>query len=62
MSFTPEEILAQASTALADAQDLTQLDQVRVHYLGKKGLLTQLMKELGSLDPEQRREAGQKIN
>jgi phenylalanyl-tRNA synthetase alpha chain len=60
--FTPEEILAQASTALADAQDLTQLDQVRVHYLGKKGLLTQLMKELGSLDPEQRREAGQKIN
>jgi phenylalanyl-tRNA synthetase alpha chain len=60
--FTPEEILAQASTALADAQDLTQLDQVRVHYLGKKGLLTQLMKELGALEPEQRREAGQKIN
>jgi len=47
VSSTPEEILAQASTALADAQDLTQLDQVRVHYLGKKGLLTQLMKELG---------------
>jgi phenylalanyl-tRNA synthetase alpha chain len=62
VSFTPEEILAQASTALADAQDLTQLDQVRVHYLGKKGLLTQLMKELGALDPDQRREAGQKIN
>jgi phenylalanyl-tRNA synthetase alpha chain len=62
VSFTPEEILAQASTALADAQDLAQLDQVRVHYLGKKGLLTLLMKELGSLDPDQRREAGQKIN
>lgn len=62
MSATPEEILAQALAALAEAEDLNQLDQVRVHYLGKKGLFTLQMKELGRLDPEQRRLVGQVIN
>lgn len=62
MSATPEAILAQALTALASAEDLTQLDQVRVNYLGKKGLFTLQMKELGRLDPEQRKQVGQVIN
>ncbi|MCK9397108.1 MAG: phenylalanine--tRNA ligase subunit alpha [Methylobacter sp.] len=62
MSATLEEILAQALQQLRDAQDLNQLDLVRVHYLGKKGLFTLQMKELGALDPEQRRAAGQVIN
>jgi phenylalanyl-tRNA synthetase alpha chain len=57
-----EEIITQALQAVAEAHDLNQLDQVRVNYLGKKGLFTQQMKELGSLDPEQRREVGQVIN
>ncbi|MEE7627079.1 phenylalanine--tRNA ligase subunit alpha [Methylobacter sp. Wu8] len=62
MSATLEEILAQALQQLRDAQDLNQLDLVRVQYLGKKGLFTLQMKELGALDPEQRRAAGQVIN
>lgn len=62
MSATPEEILAQALAVLAEAKDLSQLDQVRVQYLGKKGLFTLQMKELGRLDPEQRRLVGQVIN
>jgi phenylalanyl-tRNA synthetase alpha chain len=62
VSATPEEILAQALQQLRDAQDLNQLDLVRVHYLGKKGLFTQQMKGLGTLEPEQRRAAGQIIN
>lgn len=62
MSASIEDIVTQALQALAHAQDLSQLDQVRVNYLGKKGLFTQQMKELGSLDPEQRRSAGQVIN
>lgn len=62
MSANLEVILAQALQALAQAQDLTQLDLVRVHYLGKKGLFTLQMKELGKLDPDQRRAAGQVIN
>ncbi|MBS3955770.1 MAG: phenylalanine--tRNA ligase subunit alpha [Methylomicrobium sp.] len=62
MSATLQDILAQALNELANAQDLNSLDQVRVHYLGKKGLFTAQMKELGQLDPDQRREAGQVIN
>lgn len=62
MSASIEEILTQALQALAQSQDLAQLDQVRVDYLGKKGLFTQHMKELGSLDPEQRKSVGQVIN
>ena len=62
MSASIEEILTQALQALANANDLNQLDQVRVNYLGKKGLFTLHMKELGSLDPEQRKAAGQVIN
>ncbi len=62
MSATLEGILAQALQQLRDAPDLNQLDLVRVQYLGKKGLFTLQMKELGALDPEQRRTAGQVIN
>ena len=51
MSATLEEILAQALQELAAVNDLNQLDQVRVHYLGKKGLFTLQMKELGTLIP-----------
>ena len=52
----------QARQAVESAQDLQALDQVRVHFLGKKGLLTALLKELGKLPPEQRPQAGQAIN
>ncbi len=62
MTINLDEILNQAEKALNEAQDLTYLDQVRVHYLGKKGLFTLQMKELGALEPEQRREVGQIIN
>jgi phenylalanyl-tRNA synthetase alpha chain len=57
-----EALLTQALLALANATDLTSLDDVRVHYLGKKGVFTAQMKELGRLEPDQRREAGQVIN
>jgi phenylalanyl-tRNA synthetase alpha chain len=62
VSTTLEETLAQALQAIAAATELNQLDQVRVDYLGKKGFFTLQMKELGALDPEQRRSVGQVIN
>lgn len=62
MSATLEEILAQPLQELDDSTNLDSLDQIRVRYLGKKGLFTLQMKELGGLDPEQRRSAGQVIN
>jgi len=62
VSANLEAILSQGMQALAESKDLTQLDQVRVSYLGKKGAFTLQMKELGKLDPDQRRSVGQVIN
>jgi phenylalanyl-tRNA synthetase alpha chain len=47
---------------VAAAADLAALDAVRVRLLGKKGELTAELKALGSLEPEARRVAGQRIN
>jgi len=62
VSANLQEILSQGLQAIAESTDLTQLDQVRVSYLGKKGAFTLQMKELGKLEPDQRREVGQVIN
>ena len=55
-------LVAQANTAIAAAGDLQALDQIRVEYLGKKGVLTEQMKMLGTLSAEERPAAGQLIN
>jgi phenylalanyl-tRNA synthetase alpha chain len=53
---------AQALSEITAARDLTALDRVRVSYLGKAGLLTAQLKQLGHLPPEERPGAGQAIN
>ncbi|OAI49510.1 phenylalanine--tRNA ligase subunit alpha [Gammaproteobacteria bacterium SCGC AG-212-F23] len=57
-----EKLLHQATTEISQAKDLKTLDDHRINYLGKKGKLTEQLKSLGQLPPEQRREAGQEIN
>ncbi|WP_462322447.1 phenylalanine--tRNA ligase subunit alpha [Halochromatium sp.] len=42
--------------------DLAALDDVRVRYLGKSGLLTAKLKSLGALPKDERPAAGQRIN
>ena len=56
------ELQQQAAAAITQAVDLKALDDVRVHYLGKKGLLTEQLKKLGTLPHEERKAAGQEIN
>lgn len=48
--------------ALREATDLPALDALRVSMLGRKGEVTQLLKTLGTLDPDERRLFGQKVN
>lgn len=48
--------------ALAKAADKAELEQIRLRYLGKKGELTAILKSLGSLTPDERRETGQLAN
>jgi phenylalanyl-tRNA synthetase alpha chain len=52
----------EVSVALAGAEDLRAWDAVRVSVVGKQGRLTGLLKELGRLDPEARRERGAALN
>ena len=47
---------------IKEASSLDDLENLRVQVLGKKGSITSLMKQLGSLEPEKRREAGQILN
>ena len=57
-----DELEQQALQAVAESADAAALDEVRVRYLGKKGLLTQQLKQLGALPAEERPAAGQEIN
>lgn len=55
-------LLDEGRDAVQSSDSLGALDEVRVRYLGKKGLLTQQLKQLGSLPAEERPAAGQAIN
>ncbi len=50
------------SEQITAANDLKSLDEVRVSVLGKKGRITDLMKTLGGMDPEERKTKGQALN
>ena len=47
---------------VADAADEAAIERVRVGALGKKGEVSLLMRELGRMSPEERREAGPRLN
>jgi len=49
-------------TALAEATDLPALEALRVSILGRKGEITDLLKSLGQLPPEERKQGGQAAN
>jgi len=51
-----------ALRAISDSSDEKSLESLRVDFLGKKGSLTELLKGLGKLPPEERPQAGERIN
>ncbi|MBK6916707.1 MAG: phenylalanine--tRNA ligase subunit alpha [Deltaproteobacteria bacterium] len=51
-----------ARDELPASTTLEQAYAVKVKYLGKKGLVTELSRQLGAMPPEQRREHGQRVN
>jgi phenylalanyl-tRNA synthetase alpha chain len=54
--------LQEGQAAIEAATDLRELDQVRVEYLGKKGQVTAVLKTLGQLAHEERKEVGMIAN
>lgn len=57
-----DELRAELLAAVDEAPDAEALEKVRVSALGKKGRITDLMKGLGGMDPDQRRAVGQELN
>jgi len=57
-----DDLVHQAKEEISAADNLKILDDYRVLYLGKKGKLTEFLKSLGQLPPEERPVLGQKVN
>ncbi|MCI6832273.1 MAG: phenylalanine--tRNA ligase subunit alpha [Butyricicoccus sp.] len=57
-----QSIREMAAEAMAACADSRELDAIRVKYLGKKGEVTALMKNMRSLSPEERPAFGQMVN
>jgi phenylalanyl-tRNA synthetase alpha chain len=51
-----------ATGAIAAVENLEQLEQLRVNYLGKKGELSQILRAMGKLDPGDRPRIGALAN
>ncbi len=62
MSDDLDELRGRTLAAIDAASTLAEWDAVRVGAVGKSGSLTQLLKELGKVAPEQRRERGAAVN
>ncbi|MBQ4467571.1 MAG: phenylalanine--tRNA ligase subunit alpha [Firmicutes bacterium] len=57
-----QQILEDAKKRLQEAQSLQEAEDVRVKMLGKKGQLTSILKSMGGLSPEERKELGMQAN
>ncbi|MGF1540094.1 MAG: phenylalanine--tRNA ligase subunit alpha [Pleurocapsa sp.] len=57
-----EELNTTAVKAIADTQNLEELEQLRIKYLGKKGQLSQILRGMGKLSPEERPAIGSQAN
>lgn len=57
-----ESIRQAAKDALEHVSLIQDLEQLRIQYLGKKGELTAILKQMGKLSPEERPQVGQMAN
>ncbi len=57
-----KQLLADANSKIAASESVRDLEAVRVEYLGKSGQVTALLKQLGTLEPSERKQQGQEIN
>jgi phenylalanyl-tRNA synthetase alpha chain len=56
------DLTERALAEIAASGDIARLEEVRVHWLGKKGVLTEQLKSLGALPATERPAAGALIN
>ncbi len=57
-----DEIAASAKQRISAAGSTAELDALETEYLGRKGALSEFLKGIGRLAPEERKDAGQRTN
>ena len=57
-----EQLVNEAKAKIEQSDSVSALEQIRVEYLGRKGVMTEQLKSLGSLPPAEKPKAGQAIN
>lgn len=57
-----EEILSSLEDKISSVNDITELNNIKVEYLGKKGSINELTKQISSLSIEEKKEFGKKLN
>lgn len=62
MAIETENLRTEVIAAVEEASDREALEAIRVSALGKKGRVSELMRTLGSMSPEERKEAGPALN
>lgn len=56
------DLRAKLDSALASVAEIAALEALKLEYLGKKGSITALMKNMGSLSPEEKKSFGKEVN
>ncbi len=62
MGKTLEEIRKETAEKISSSATVEALDEIRVSILGKKGELTQILKSMKDIAPEERPKVGQMVN
>ena len=57
-----KKIRQEALSGFSQVKSVEDLESIRVSFLGKKGLLSEILKDLKALEPEKRKKAGQEAN
>lgn len=60
--MNPDDILRSFREEMGAVSDPRSLEEIRIRYLGRKGLLKELFDSLKNLPPQDRKEAGRAIN
>ena len=56
------DLRTKLDASLASVGEIAQLEALKVEYLGKKGSVTALMKNMGALSPEEKKSFGKEVN
>ena len=57
-----EQLKLEALKQIEEASDLSTLENIRIVYLSKKGSVTELMKQLKDMSPDERKMFGESVN